>query len=572
MNLLDRMSYDTGGYTVQEILSSFCNKILEIIDLVNKNEEVCDDAHTLIEKIRNEVVPDLVDDIIKEMQDSGYFDKTVNATLINQLRTELTALLDQTITDYTNKLNNFDSQLNNVIHGKDYYNNSVLPVYDGPIISFVVDDGSNAYIDMFQYVFESNGIKPTLAIVSDWVGTNGYFTLSQLKDYKNNGYEIVGHSATHSNLIYKNNGSDRTVSADLKKCYDFLKENGFNSEVIVYPWGGFSSPNFYKNIARKYFNIGINAFAPNVINNKIPDTMYLDRLFIQKFAFNLQQIKEKIDFAKNNNGWLIFGLHTSANECDTQMLSEIINYIKLNDIKVMNISDAFKIKGNKLSIGEYDDIRSLYVNTKGETKNGFNMERWIESKNYTVDRLPDDYENGLTLLNIHPNNNGGIPCSLLNFKGDNADFYFQIKKDHDSNQLYIRQWNNTDSIWSNFNKIGFGDIETINMIPVGSYTPEVRNNVKKVNNVLHCTISLVNPNKTGTFTQDLVLCKIDKEIHSSFKGKIVPCLVTTADAQVINAALMVNRDETDGKIRITCHGKLTNSNIRWIDTEFTLIE
>ena len=24
MNLLDRMAYDTGGYTVQEILSSFC--------------------------------------------------------------------------------------------------------------------------------------------------------------------------------------------------------------------------------------------------------------------------------------------------------------------------------------------------------------------------------------------------------------------------------------------------------------------------------------------------------------------------------------------------------------------
>ena len=67
MNLLDRISYDTGGYTVQEILSSFCKKILEIIDLVNKNEEVCDEAHTLIENIRNEVVPDLVNDIIKEM-------------------------------------------------------------------------------------------------------------------------------------------------------------------------------------------------------------------------------------------------------------------------------------------------------------------------------------------------------------------------------------------------------------------------------------------------------------------------------------------------------------------------
>ena len=113
MNLLDRLAYDTGGYTVQEILSSFCNKILEIIDLVNKHEEVCDEAHTLIENIRNEVVPDLVDDIMKELQDTGYFNNLVNVTLIEQLRTEVTTLLNDTITDYTTRLDNFDSQLDN---------------------------------------------------------------------------------------------------------------------------------------------------------------------------------------------------------------------------------------------------------------------------------------------------------------------------------------------------------------------------------------------------------------------------------------------------------------------------
>ena len=111
MNLLDKIAYDTGGYTVQEILSSFCKKIIEIIDLVNKNEEVCDEAHTLIENIRNEVVPPLVEDIMKELQDSGYFDSLVNVTLIDQLRTELTTLLNQTITEYTTRLDSFDSQL-----------------------------------------------------------------------------------------------------------------------------------------------------------------------------------------------------------------------------------------------------------------------------------------------------------------------------------------------------------------------------------------------------------------------------------------------------------------------------
>ena len=116
MKLLDRIAYDSGGYTVQEILSSFCKKILEIIDLVNKNEEVCDEAHTIIENIRNEVVPELVNDIMKEMQDNGYFDSLVNVTLIEQLRTELTTLLNDAITDYTTKLDNFDKNKLDVIY------------------------------------------------------------------------------------------------------------------------------------------------------------------------------------------------------------------------------------------------------------------------------------------------------------------------------------------------------------------------------------------------------------------------------------------------------------------------
>ena len=104
MNLLDRIAYDSGGNTVQEILSSFCKKILEIIDLVNKNEEVCDESRTILENIRNEVVPHVVEDIMKEMKDSGYFDNLVNVTLIEQLRTDLTTLLNNTITDFTTKL------------------------------------------------------------------------------------------------------------------------------------------------------------------------------------------------------------------------------------------------------------------------------------------------------------------------------------------------------------------------------------------------------------------------------------------------------------------------------------
>ena len=157
MNLLDRIAYDSGGYTVQEILSSFCKKILEIIDLVNKNEEICDETRTIIENIRNEVVPDLVEDIMKELQDNGYFDSLVNVTLIEQLRTELTTLLNQTITDYTTKLDNFDTQLEHMV---------INPLYPPNGLNACKIDGTTDDSDNFQslinYLHTNGGGEITL--------------------------------------------------------------------------------------------------------------------------------------------------------------------------------------------------------------------------------------------------------------------------------------------------------------------------------------------------------------------------------------------------------------------------
>ena len=182
MNLLDRIAYDTGGYTVQEILSSFCKKILEIIDLVNKNEEVCDEAHTLIENIRNEVVPDLVDDMINEIKDSGYFDNLVNVTLIEQLRTDLTTLLNQAITDYTTRLDNFDSQLvtiNNNINGRG------LNVKEFGAIG---DDRLHPLSEFFTTLDEAKTVYPSATSLNDSIDS---VAIQKAIDY----YNIIVHSA-----------------------------------------------------------------------------------------------------------------------------------------------------------------------------------------------------------------------------------------------------------------------------------------------------------------------------------------------------------------------------------------
>ena len=94
MNLLDRIAYDSGGYTVQEILSSFCNKILEIVDLVNKNEEVCDEAEELLTLIKDELLPEEVKKIIEEMETDGTIEQLINIDKYNKLKEYINNALD----------------------------------------------------------------------------------------------------------------------------------------------------------------------------------------------------------------------------------------------------------------------------------------------------------------------------------------------------------------------------------------------------------------------------------------------------------------------------------------------
>ena len=182
MNLLDRMSYDTGGYTVQEILSSFCKKILEIIDLVNKNEEVCDEVHTIIENIRNEVVPKLVEDMMKELQDNGYFDRLVNVKLIEQLRTELTTLFNQAITDFTTRLDNFDVQLDAIDNN---INERGLNVKEFGAIG---DDRLHPLSEFFTSLEEAKTVYPSATSLNDSIDS---VAIQKAIDY----YNIIVHSA-----------------------------------------------------------------------------------------------------------------------------------------------------------------------------------------------------------------------------------------------------------------------------------------------------------------------------------------------------------------------------------------
>ena len=449
MSYLDRISYDTGGYTVQEILSSFCNKILEIIDLVNKNEEECDEAFTIIENIRNEVVPDVVDDIIKELQDNGYFDKLLNVTLIEQLRTELTTLLNQTITDITNPSFNHNT-----------------------LATFIIDDGDETFVTRgYEDAFNSRGFKATLGIVTKAVidKQSGKMTLSKLKELNKNGWDIVSHSHTHGNMYSDPDASEQTIYDNMKLSYDWIKENGFNSDVIVYPFGNFADKNKYTSLAKQIYKYGVN--STGTYNISPIDTMYIQRCNLSQ---SLEKIKSDIDGAFNNNGWIVFLIHTYASaDVTIEKLNDVFDYLASKNIKVLTFKDAIKQKGNALSIGNIDD--GFYVGGDGRTN----------LRNYCTLGMTDRYPTDL--INIYPlgiefktisiamgsNYPLGKPGLLITYRPVNDYYAFQQYKIKNTTIVYERYWDVNDS-WSEWvevqpNYISYGRIDRDISTPLSDF-------------------------------------------------------------------------------------------------------
>ena len=241
--------------------------------------------------------------------------------------------------------------------------------YDGAIVVFIDDDGYKDFKTKLKPVFDSKGIKCTLGVITSKVGVDAdKFTVNELKELQNDGYEIVSHSKSHSADIFnKKLVRDEDIELELKESQDWLKSNGFNGyETLIYPYGCFSEPLKYKKIAKKYYKQCINSGGDD--SNTSPyDNMYMNRRFISNEKYETV-IKPIIDKAKIDKGILIFGTHSFDPNLSISLLNEMIGYIQAIGIPILTLGEAIKLKGNILSIGEFTSDKKFFVGSDGTVK------------------------------------------------------------------------------------------------------------------------------------------------------------------------------------------------------------
>lgn len=251
----------------------------------------------------------------------------------------------------------------------------VQTVYnDKPILTLIDDDAKYGFVTKAKPVLDELGLKCSLAVITDNVpiATQGKtLTLEELKSLKKEGFDILSHSATHSQNIYKPGvatATDAEILEDMERSYNYLKENGLGTDTIVYPWGDFSYVARYAKLAKTYYKFGVNASGTTITDEVLYD-MYLDRVFLRDNVAT-STYTDLIDNAINTNGWLILGCHSYTSEVSANKIKEVLTYAKNSGISILTFSEAIKLKQNICSIGNFNERgNSLFIGRNGVIKN-----------------------------------------------------------------------------------------------------------------------------------------------------------------------------------------------------------
>lgn len=172
-----------------------------------------------------------------------------------------------------------------------------------PIVTFVFDDGNETDYTVARDIFKTHGEVACTAVVTDWVNTENYLSVSQLHELRQDGWEIMGHTVSHPNL---RSLSENRIEDELFRSKEALESWGLPVRNIVYPYN--KNNETVRRVAAKYYR----AAREGGKQSNAPD---LDRYDLKSFSSELSfrhkmsDIKGHIDQAHSKKKWLILYQH-----------------------------------------------------------------------------------------------------------------------------------------------------------------------------------------------------------------------------------------------------------------------
>lgn len=383
-----------------------------------------------------------------------------------ELVTEIESKLNQLEQDYAPKLTNVKGQVSQA------YNKMNKIVTSSkqrkPIISIIDDDARTDFLDTWLPLLQNKDFKIDIAAITNLVDKHSaHMSWEQLRDLKNNyQVDIINHSHTHPHL-------DTLQESEIRQEFEISKQElfdrGFYSgDVFVYPAGR----NNYRvrQIAKDYFK---GAFFNRGGNNYPPLVQFNLRrtiMFGQDSFGDMSHIKQMIDNAVENNGWVVFITHSQFGGFDYDKVAEVIDYanqyVNNGQLEWVHASEGLDKIGNMVDIGD-NEYQSAYdegvpypykiVDCEGKEHSNFEMPigRLGASVNFNtpVEEFPRDQKSLAYIYSSNPTVDSfpDGPGVLETFHALNPNFSYQRFKPFSNNEEYLRRWNNGN--WSEFERV-----------------------------------------------------------------------------------------------------------------------
>lgn len=252
-----------------------------------------------------------------------------------------------------------------------------------PMVTFITDDGQlTDYTVFYEKIFKVAGVPCTTPLITDNISKEKVFiTWEQAKELKEAGWTVCSHSANHINATASTEDEMHESFGRAKKA---LIEHNLDDDIYIAPFGCIN-PTIEK-VAREYYD---NLFATgNKFINNVEDPVtglgkmdYMSNYKIWRrygigetyndVAITKEDMKADIDYAYENNLWLVFVQHShydafkDGNTGVADML-EVIQYAKDKGMDIVNARDGFNANKNIIDIGQADSGKFLRVNNEGE--------------------------------------------------------------------------------------------------------------------------------------------------------------------------------------------------------------
>lgn len=367
------------------------------------------------------------------------------------------------------------------------------------MISFVDDDLRKQVMTKLKPIFVEKKVPCGVAVITSKLkslnGDESYCGLNELNELYDTGYfEVMAHTENHVAL---NTLTREEQEKEIKNSYETLNKLGFETETMVYPYGG--NDKITRAITNRYFK---NALGTNNDINKLPFVTYnMYRVPFGSFTLTGQDTfefyKSKVDLAIASGYWLIFMLHCaegSHNDTQTQILGQLIDYIKQTNTKIVRVSEGFNNAGNRVEIGDYEDKNYRVLASDGRGSFGDTIHKpldYIESSD-----LPSStkFNKGRTYICPIYHKRVGYPSDLsgtvqLTIPDDDYSFSYETYTPRGANPKIMTRTMNGE-VWGEWKDITSSTASSYNHLGLDSIlaTDLVSDSKFKIGNTYVCPI------------------------------------------------------------------------------------